>query len=191
MDKRRPAVDKKRLRTNFQIRVPQVRLIDEDGSQVGIKPTNEALKMAQDKGLDLVEISPAGNPPVCRIIDYAKLRYEQEKKMKDAKKKQRKGGHLKELRMRPNIGEHDLQVKLNHAREFLENNDKIRFSIMFRGRENIHRDLGVNLSKRIIETLADIGEVEGRSSMMGNRLIVSIIPLKKAKIVKQQENSSE
>jgi translation initiation factor IF-3 len=172
--KRRLAVNY-RTRINHQIRVPQVRLIAEDGAQLGIKSTNEALKTAQDAGKDLVEIAPMANPPVCKIIDYSKLKYEQDKKAREAKKKQ-KGGHLKEIRMRPNIGEHDLTVKLNHIREFLEAKDLVRVSIMFRGRENMHRDLGQVVAKKIQESVADLGETQGRPSMMGNRLILNLSP---------------
>jgi translation initiation factor IF-3 len=153
-------------------------LIDEDGTQLGIKPTSEAVALAQSKGRDLVEISPAATPPVCKIIDYSKFRYEQEKKSREAKKKH-KGGHLKEVRLSPRIGEHDLEIKLNHAREFLTEQNKVQVTVMFRGRENQHRDLGYALISKIGTYLIGYGEIEGRPSQMGNRLIVMVVPIKK------------
>jgi len=174
--KRRPTVDKK-FRINYQIRVPQVRLIDEDGTQVGIQPIQEALRLAQERGRDLVEIAPAANPPVAKILDFSKFRYEEEKKAKEARKKQ-KGGQLKEVRIRPRIGEHDLEVKLNHAKEFLAEQNKVQITIVFMGREMQHRDLGYALLDKIKGMLADVGEADNRPSMMGNRLIVSFVPKK-------------
>ncbi|MBN1621857.1 MAG: translation initiation factor IF-3 [Endomicrobiales bacterium] len=165
------------MRINYQIRVPQVRLIDEDGSQLGVKPTNEALKLAQERDKDLVEIAPMASPPVCKIVEYSKLKYEQAKKAKEARKKQ-KGGHLKEVRMRPNIGEHDLDVKLKHIREFLEEHDNVRVSIMYKGREKTHNELGLAIVDRIKNYIVDIGEMQGRPSMFGNRLIMNIMPSK-------------
>ncbi|MFH1368320.1 MAG: translation initiation factor IF-3 [Elusimicrobiota bacterium] len=176
---REEAVDKK-LRSNFQIRIPQVRLIDVDGTQLGIKPTSEAVQLAQSKGFDLVEISPTATPPVCKIIDYSKFRYEQEKRSRDARKKQ-KGGHLKEIRVSPRIGAHDLEIKLNHAKEFLSENNKVQVSVVFRGRENRHKDLGWALAERIKIALNDAGEMEGRPSTFGNRLIMMLIPKKAGK----------
>jgi translation initiation factor IF-3 len=166
-----------RYRINYQIKVPQVRLIDEDGSQLGVKPTSEALKLAVDKGMDLVEIAPAATPPVCKIISYSKLRYEHNKKEKEAKKKQ-KGGHLKEIRIRPAIGVHDLEVKLNHIREFLAEHDKVRVAIMFKGRENTHRDLGHALAAKLKLSLADVGELEGNPTFFGTRLFLNFVPRK-------------
>ena len=173
---RRSAV-KKRLRINHQIRVPQVRLIDIDGTQVGVTPIGEALKMAQEKGEDLVEIAPQANPPVCKITNYSKFRYDQEKRQREARKKQ-KTGHLKEVRVRPRIGEHDLEVKIKHAREFLMEQNKVQVTVMFMGREMQHRDLGMALAEKIKNSLADISDVERRPVMMGNRLFLSLVPKK-------------
>lgn len=133
--------------------------------------------MAQEKGKDLVEISPAAAPPVCKIISYSKLKYEANKKEKEAKKKQ-KGGHLKEIRIRPAIGDHDLQVKLNHIREFLAEHDKVRVAIMFKGRENTHRELGHALAAKLTASLADVGELEGRATFFGTRLFLNFVPRK-------------
>lgn len=152
--------------------------MDEDGSQLGIRPTSEAVQMAQAKGKDLVEIAPQAAPPVCKIIDYSKYLYEQDKKNKEAKKKN-KGGHLKEVRLSPRIGEHDLEIKLNHARDFLSEQNKVQITVVFRGRENQHRDLGYALIQKIGSYLAGFGEIEGRPAQMGNRLIVMVVPVKK------------
>jgi translation initiation factor IF-3 len=159
------------------IRVPQVRLIDADGTPLGVKPVMEAVQLAQSKGLDLVEIAPQGTPPVCKILDYSKYRYDQEKKSREARKKQ-KGGHIKEVRVRPRIGEHDLEIKLNHAKEFLAEQNKVQVTVLFLGRENQHKDLGWALLEKIKTYLSDVGDIEGRPAMMGNRLIVMVVPKK-------------
>ncbi len=169
----------RRMRINHQIRVPQVRLIDEDGTQVGIKPINEALALAQTRGKDLVEIVPQSTPPVCKVIDFSKFRYEQDKKEREARKKQ-KASQLKEVRVRPRIGEHDLEIKLKHAREFLLANDKVQITVMFMGREMQHRDLGMALINKIKISLADVADVEHNPSMLGNRLFLSLMPKKTA-----------
>jgi translation initiation factor IF-3 len=170
------AVDRK-LRINYQIRVPQVRLIDEDGTQVGIKSINEALALAQQRGQDLVEIAPQANPPVCKVVNYSKFRYDQEKREREARKKQ-KTGQLKEVRVRPRIGEHDLEIKLKHAREFLQEHNKVQITVMFMGREMQHRELGMTLIHKIKETLSDVADVEHQPQMMGNRLFLALAPKK-------------
>jgi len=171
------AVDRK-LRINYQIRVPQVRLIDEDGTQVGIKPTSEALALAQTRGKDLVEIAPQANPPVCKVINYSKYRYEMEKKEREARKKQ-KTGQLKEVRIRPRIGEHDLEIKLKHAREFLADQNKVQITVVFMGREMQHRDLGYALMQKVKAALSDIADTERENPIsMGNRMFLSLIPKK-------------
>jgi translation initiation factor IF-3 len=172
-------VDNKRFRINHFIRVPEVRLIDSDGSQVGITKINDALSMAQAKELDLVEISPLAKPPVCKIVNFSKFRYETEKKEKEARKKQ-KTSQLKEVRIRPRIGAHDLEVKIKHAREFIEDGNKVQLTAMFSGREMQHKDLGIKIMDRIKDALADIAEPEGRTSSMGTRVFLTISPKKKA-----------
>jgi translation initiation factor IF-3 len=154
-----------------------VRLIDDVGTQVGIKPTSEALRMAQDKGLDLVEVAPMSNPPVCKIVNFSKFRYDQEKREREARKKQ-KSGQLKEVRIRPRIGEHDLEIKLKHAREFLQEHNKVQITVVFMGREMQHRDLGMALLEKVRAKLIDIGDPDQRPSMMGNRMFVSFSPKK-------------
>lgn len=171
------AVENKRFRINQFIRVPEVRLIDSGGEQVGIVKTAEALAMAQAKDLDLVEISPQANPPVCKIINFSKFKYETEKKEKEARKKQ-KTSQVKEVRIRPRIGEHDLEVKIKRAREFISDGNKVQLTAMFSGREMQHRDLGVKIMDKIKEALADIAEPEGRTSSMGTRMYLTIAPKK-------------
>jgi translation initiation factor IF-3 len=155
-----------------------VRLIDADGAQVGIVKTSEALSMAQEKALDLVEISAQVDPPVCKIVNFSKFRYEIEKKEKDARKKQ-KTTQLKEIRIRPRIGGHDLEVKIKHARKFIEEGNKVQLTAMFSGREMQHKELGLNIVNKICQALSDIAEQEGRTSSMGTRMFLTLIPKKK------------
>lgn len=154
-------------------------MIDSEGNQVGIVKINDALSMAQAKDLDLVEISPMAKPPVCKIINFSKFKYEMEKKEKEARKKQ-KISQLKEVRIRPRIGEHDLEVKIKHAREFIEDGDKVQLTAMFSGREMQHKDLGIKIMDKIKDALADIAEPEGRTSSMGTRVFLTLMPKKKA-----------
>jgi translation initiation factor IF-3 len=153
------------------IRVPEVRCIDQNGEQVGVVETREALALARKSGLDLVEVSPNAKPPVCRIMDYGKYKYDQEKKARQAKKHQ-SASKLKELKFHANVGEHDYQTKLRHGREFLEAGHKVKFSLYFRGRENAHRELGFELMNRIADDLKDIGTVEQAPRLMGRNLIM-------------------
>jgi translation initiation factor IF-3 len=167
-------------RINRQIRAKEVRLIDEAGKQVGIVPLEEALRMAEEKGLDLVEIAPQANPPVCKILDYGKFIYEQKKKEKTARKKQREHAiEVKDIQLSTRIDEHDLKVKLKHMREFLEDGDKVRVRIKFRGRENIRPELGDKLVHRIVEELSDIGQIESEPKKEGAFLMFSLIPKRK------------
>lgn len=171
------AVENKRFRINQFIRVPEVRLIDSDGEQIGIVKTSDALSMAQEKDLDLVEISPQANPPVCKIINFSKYKYELEKKEKEARKKQ-KTSQVKEVRIRPRIGEHDLNVKIKRAREFIEDGNKVQLTAMFSGREMQHKDLGVKIMDIIKDSLADVAEPEGKTSSMGTRMFLTLAPKK-------------
>jgi translation initiation factor IF-3 len=173
-------VENKKFRINQFIRVPEVRLIDVDGTMVGIVKTVEAVSKAQSLDLDLVEISPQASPPVCKIVNFSKFKYDMEKKDKEAKKKQ-KISHLKEVRIRPHIGEHDLEVKIKHARSFIEDGNKVQITTMFSGREMQHKDLGIKVMKRIKESLSDIAEAEGEASSMGTRMFLTLGPKKKAK----------
>ncbi len=168
----------KNVRKNNQIRVPEVRLIDENGNQVGIVPTKEALHIAQEAGLDLVEVSPTAKPPVCKVMDYGKYLYELEKKEKEAKKKQ-KHIEVKEVKFRYKIGEHDYQTKLRNCIKFLEKGNKVKITMFFRGREKAHVDLGEELLERIISDLSEYGQVEKRTPMVGNTMNAIIVPVKK------------
>ena len=128
--------------------------------------------------MDLVEISPQAHPPVCKIINFSKFRYEMEKKEKEARKKQ-KGSSIKEIRIRPRIGEHDLEVKIKHARAFIEDGDRVQLTAMFSGREMQHKELGIQIMDKIKEALSDIAEPEGRTSSMGTRVFLTLTPKKK------------
>ncbi|MBI5211185.1 MAG: translation initiation factor IF-3 [Elusimicrobia bacterium] len=163
------------LRINARIQASSVRLIDSDGTQLGIKHLSEALAMARSRGLDLIEIAPQANPPVCKILDFPKFKYEQEKKVRESRKHQ-KSGLLKEVRLRPNIGIHDLDFKLKHVMEFINNHDKVRITIVFRGREMQHRDLGIKLLDQIREKLSTIAIAEGTPQQERNRLMLTLIP---------------
>ncbi|MBI2362813.1 MAG: translation initiation factor IF-3 [Elusimicrobia bacterium] len=170
-----PPGSKITTRINEQIRVPQVRLIDADGAQLGIKSTAEALSIARAKSLDLVEVAPKGVPPVCKLLLYSKFKYEQDKKEREARKHQ-KAGLLKEVRFSPVIGQHDLDVKIKHAEEFLKENDKVRFTVVFRGRQNQHKDLGFQLLKSVAERLNELAAIEQQPVTDKNRLSMTLAP---------------
>ncbi len=146
--------DNKGMRVNEQIRVREIRLIDDEGEQKGIVPTIEALRMAKDRDLDLVEVSPNANPPVCKILDFGKYRFEQEKKLRDSKKNQ-KVLKIKEIRMQPKIGSGDLDTKAKHVQEFLNEGDKVKVTIRFRGRELAHTELGFDVLKEVEKRLEE------------------------------------
>ncbi|NPB05233.1 MAG: translation initiation factor IF-3 [Aquificae bacterium] len=168
----------KRYRVNRQIRAREVRVIDENGQNLGIMPIREALALAEEKGLDLIEIAPNAKPPVCKIADYGKFKYEMKKKAKEAKKKQ-KTIEVKELKMRVGIEEHDYQVKLKQLKEFLEEGNKVKLRIIFRGRENIRPELGERLVQRFAEDAAEYGELEKKPSKEGRFMIAVFAPKKK------------
>ncbi len=163
---------------NNQIRVPEVRCIDENGEQIGVIPTRKALVLAHEAGLDLVEIAAGSKPPVCRIMDHGKYKYEQDKKKKEAKKKQ-VNTKLKEVKFHVNVGEHDYQTKLRHAHDFLNAGNRLKVSLMFRGRENAHRELGFELMQRVIQDCAEQGTVEQAPKLMGRNINMMLIPKKK------------
>ncbi len=167
----------KSLRINDEIRIPQVRLIGADGTQVGIVPTSEAKRLAEEAGLDLVEISPTAAPPVCRIMNFGKFQYEEAKKRHAAKKKQ-KQIQVKEVKFRPGTDVGDYQVKLRNLIKFLENGDKAKITLRFRGREMAHQELGMQLLKRVEEDLKDLGMVEQHPRMEGRQMVMVIAPKK-------------
>ena len=165
----------KDLRINQRIRVKEVRLIGPDTEQMGIVNTQDALQKAEELGLDLVEVAGQSSPPVCRIMDYSKYKYEQEKKEKEARKHQ-KIVHLKEIKMKPNIEEHDYQVKLFHLKRFLSRGDKAKLTMTFRGREMSHVDIGKKIMTRVVSDLAEVGEVEKGPMMEGRNIMIHFTP---------------
>ena len=171
-DRRRNAPNNRDLtKTNEQIRFPQIRVIDSDGAQLGVITPREALTIAQEKELDLVLVSETAKPPVCKIMDYGKYKYERDKKLKEAKKKQH-NADVKEVKMRYKIEEHDYNVRVKNAQRFLKSGDKVKATVSFRGREIQHSNLAITLLKRMAADLKDFGEVqqapkrEGRNMMM-------------------------
>jgi len=176
----------KDLRINEQIRVREVRLIDDKGEQRGIVSTLEAMRIAREAGLDLVEVAPQSVPPVCRLLNYGKFKFEQEKKVKDAKKRT-KVTELKEIRMQPKIAGHDLDFKSNHVREFLEDGNKVKVTIRFRGRELAHTEIGEEILRKILAKLEGSFVLE-RPPLMEGRFM-SMILQPKAGIAKKQPES--
>jgi translation initiation factor IF-3 len=158
------------MRVNEQIRVREVRLIDDEGIQKGIVPTLEALKLAKERDLDLVEVSPNANPPVCKILDFGKYRFEQEKKLRDSKKNQ-KVLKLKEIRMQPKIGSGALDTKAKHVQEFLNEGDKVKVTIRFRGRELAHTELGFDVLKEVEKRLEEGSYVVEKAAAMDGRFM--------------------
>jgi translation initiation factor IF-3 len=157
------------------IRVKEVSLIGLDGEQMGVYPTQQALSMAQEQNLDLVEVSPFANPPVCRVMDYGKFKYKQSKRAHEAKKNQ-KVVHVKEVKFRPNTDQHDYDFKLKHARRFLEAGDKVKVVIFFRGREIVHRENGQKLLGRVSQDLEELAQVEQQSKQEGRTLCMIFAP---------------
>jgi len=160
---------------NDRIRAPQVRLVGSDGTQIGIVGVQEALRQAQELDLDLVEVAPQAQPPVCRIMDYGKFKYEQNRRARKARKKQHVT-HVKEIKMRPKIDEHDYGFKMDHAREFLAARDKVKFTITFRGREMAHPEHGHKLIQRITTDLAELASVETPARAEGRMLTMVLMP---------------
>ena len=157
---------------NERIRVPEVRVIDENGENLGVLATDKAIAIAKERRLDLVEVAPQASPPVCKIVDFGKYYYQQEKR----ERKQQHRSKLKEIKLTIKIGEHDLQTKLNRVREFLSNGDMVRISIFFRGREIIHATKGHELLRRVEEEVKDIARVEGQPMAKGKILQMMVVP---------------
>ena len=164
-----------RTRINRNIRVREVRVIDPDGNQVGVIPTDQALKAAADFGLDLVEVSPNADPPVCKIMDYGRYRYEQTKKKQEAKKKQ-STFQVKEIKVRPKTGEHDLLVKIGHIKKFIDKKDKVKVTVIFRGREITLSKLGMAVLQRIAEETEELAVVEQHPKFEGRTLVMILAP---------------
>lgn len=159
--------------------MPEVRVIDEEGKQLGIMPTREALRIAEEKDLDLVEVAPNAKPPVCRLMDYGKYLYEKQKRERDARKAQ-KQIEIKEVRLRPKTDEHDIQVVLKKIRKFMKEGAKVRVRIRFRGREIAHPDVARSLMKRVAEDVSDVATVESSPSFEGRSMIMILAPTSEA-----------
>ena len=157
------------------IRVKEVNVVGENGDQLGVLLTQDAINMAQDRNLDLVEVAPNSNPPVCRVMDYSKFKYQQSKRAQEAKKKQ-KIIHVKEVKFRPNTDQHDYNFKLKNALRFLEAGDKVKILVFFRGREIVHRENGQKLLARVTETLGDMAVIEQQAKQEGKTLCMIFAP---------------
>jgi translation initiation factor IF-3 len=165
------------LRVNERIRVREVRLIDENGEQLGVKPTPEALQLARERGVDLVEVAPMATPPVCRLMDYGRFKYEQTKKERDARKHATKV-ELKEVRLRPKTDDHDIAFKTRNVQRFLEEGDKVKVTLLFRGREMAHPQIGRTILENVAEQVRSLGQVERMPLMEGRTMTMIISPLK-------------
>jgi translation initiation factor IF-3 len=166
---------KKFIRINDKIRVPQVRLVGPDGGQLGVVSIQNALEIANQHELDLVEVAPQASPPVCRVIDFSKFKYDQEKKEREAKKHQRQS-RLKEIRLKPNIDDHDYQVKVKHVIGFLKKKDKVKVSLFFRGRQMEHLDLGRKILDRFIIDVQNDGQIEKEPVLEGRIISFMVAP---------------
>jgi translation initiation factor IF-3 len=184
---RRPP-DRDDTRINERIRVREVRLIGEDGEQVGVLPIEQALAYARERDLDLVEVAAEARPPVCRVLDYSKYKYEQEQKAKAARKHQ-KQVNVREIKLRPKIANNDYETKKNHVVRFLEGDDRVKVTIMFRGREQTHPERGVALLMRLAEDVSDLGVVDQRPIQDGRNMTMLLSPVPK-KVV-DEEHSTE
>lgn len=165
------------VRRNELIHARKVRVIGAEGEQLGILQRNEAIAMAREIGCDLVEVSSNATPPVCRIMDYGKFKYEQQKKKQDAKKRQAVV-QVKEIKVRPKTDEHDYETKLKHIRSFLEDGDRCKVTVFFRGREIVHKDRGIEILERIVKDLEDVGKVEQEPRAEGRTLQMLVVPKK-------------
>jgi translation initiation factor IF-3 len=174
-DRRPPERDTTRI--NERIRVPEVRLIDDEGNQVGVLKTPDALRFAQERELDLVEVAPEARPPVCRILDYSKYKYEQAQKVKQARKHQQQIT-IREIKFRPKIAQHDYDTKKGHVERFLRHKDKVKVTIMFRGREVTHPERGTMILDRLAEELGELGVVEQRPMQEGRNMTMMLAPSK-------------
>lgn len=180
----------KEQRVNHEIRCREIRLIGNEGEQLGVMNPRDALRLAEEQGLDLVEVAPQAAPPVCRIMDYGKYKYEQNKKDREAKKNQ-KIITIKEVKLRPKIEEHDFNTKVRRAEKFLQDGDKVKITIMFRGREITHAESGRELCERVEEEVAHIAKVEKRPKVEGRNMTMMLVPLKDKEKEKLAEDVTE
>lgn len=182
----RNSISSRPVRVNERIRIREVRLIDEDGKQIGVIPTRDALETARERGLDLVEVQPNAVPPVCRLMDYGRFRYEESRKERESRKRA-KTVALKEIRMKPKIGEHDVETKARNARRFLNAGDRVKISVRFRGRENLHQEIGRDLLLRMIEDLNDVAIVDQQPRSEGQDMSILLSP----KVEKEDKAADE
>lgn len=180
----------KNFRVNEEIRAREVRVVDPSGNQLGVMSLREALRLAEEHQLDLVEIAPQARPPVCRLMDYGKYKYEQSKREKEARKKQRVI-NIKEVKLRPSIEEHDFQVKVRNAARFLKEGDKVKATIMFRGREIMHTQLGHQLLLRLAEQVKDLSVIERQPRLEGKNMVMILAPRQDIKPESKQESKQE
>ncbi len=191
-----PKKDSKKdgFRMNFEINASQIRVIDDEGTMLGVMSPKEAVAMAQARGLDLIEVAPNATPPTCKIMDYGKYKYEQKKKAQASKKNQ-VIIDVKEIQLRPRTEEHDLETKLRHAKRFLEDGDKVKFNLRFKGREMAHQDLGKQLMEKVVEQLKGIGIVETAPKLEGKQFFCLIQPdpahLKEVQKKKKQAQAAQ
>jgi len=179
----------KQLRVNQMIRAPEVRLVGEKGEQLGIMPVSQAQEIARKHELDLVEVAPTSTPPVCRLLDYGKFKYQQAKKEQEIRKSH-KASSLREIRGRPKIGDHDFDAKARTARKLLADGDKVKVTVLFRGREITHPELGHKLLHRMSETLGDVSAVERTAVLEGKRMNIILNPTSSAKIKAKEEGQN-
>lgn len=172
---RRCKVITKDLRVNEEIRAREVRVIDTDGTQIGVMLFRDALRLAQEQGLDLVEVAPQAKPPVCRLMDFGRYKYEQSKREKEARKKQRIIS-VKEIKLRPSIEDHDFQVKAKNTMRFLKDGDKVKVTLIFRGREIVHPQLGHQLLERLAQQVQDLAIVEKQPKLEGRNMVMILAP---------------
>jgi len=172
-DRDRQKPDKHKI--NNGIVAKEVRVVDADGTQLGVLPLSKALEVAEEQGLDLVQVAEAANPPVCRILDYGKLKYKEQKKAAEARKKT-STATVKEIRIRYRTEAHDLDTKVRKARKFLEGGDRVRFQMRFRGREVVYRDLGEETFKKVAELLSEVSTIEEFSPLQNNRMLLTLVP---------------
>lgn len=171
--RRPPVPNAPKHRINEQIRISPVRVVGADGEQVGVISTDQALTMARDVGLDLVEVAPEARPPVCRIMDFGKFKYQISKRSSKSASHQQK---IKEIRVRPKTGDHDIEVKVNRARNFLKHKDKVQITVLFKGREMAHQEEGQRIIEQIVESLADVSKVESEPRRSGRRMECRLAP---------------
>ncbi|HET7034958.1 MAG TPA: translation initiation factor IF-3 [Thermomicrobiaceae bacterium] len=178
------------IRINERIRIPEIRLIDENGTHVGVLRTRDALEMARERGLDLVEVQPNAVPPVCRLMDYGKFRYEESRRERESRKRQ-KTADVKEIRLSPKIGEHDLETKGRLALKFLEAGDKVKLTVRFRGREMAHQDIGRSILERMAQDFGPAATVDQVPHIEGRTMVMMLSPAKGARGSEEQQQAAE